>query len=399
MFIENLLPENIEKQRLSTQFVRLPVKGYPADAIKVVLADEGRTARFSQNTLPSRDLICTVPGPGELALYRKKAPHCIYGAMLVSTKTTTETSIVHFDKATRENFWNTATQFGRYCNENGLTPNVSFTYDPETHDRKSGQSQKWFHMHLNSRTPESMKTIRTERRPLSTESNVVKRRSLIEEFSILGSMMLYDKLTDNGGINTGKLKDVFEAEGLPNLAVILDGGWSILKSPKFDGVIATLHSATTSLTAELNSAFFEGSNNYWERPILNPAKIEEGVKRLTWLRDISKETLKYFLEHLRPELLQGNFLNRFKKHPNSPLTSFLYPLACPNYAVSITEKGQQVTLSMRPQMFSDTGAAGLYYVDRTVVKLGRGSETYTNTEMCEKTNFEVQFGKQVNNTN
>ena len=50
-------------------------------------------------------------------------------------------------------------EFALFSESQGLYPNISWTYDPDTRDRKSGQSQLWYHMHLNSHTPESKRQI------------------------------------------------------------------------------------------------------------------------------------------------------------------------------------------------------------------------------------------------
>jgi hypothetical protein len=95
-------------------------------------------------------------------------------------------------------------------------------------------------------------------------------------------------------------------------------------------------------------------------------------------------------------LLAGKFLERFKQQPESSLTSFLYPLASPNYAITLTENQRsELVISVRPQLFSDTGAAGLYYVAQTAVKLIRGSDSYTPEEMEAKTRFEAEFSNVV----
>jgi hypothetical protein len=193
-----LLLSCLEEQRLATHVTRLPVKGYPRGVVAPVLRDEGTLSVFDENTLPKQDLIANLSGAGSLALYRKKAPHCLYGMMLVSTETTTQTALADFEAPIRANFFQVVAKFGQHCRDQDLMANVSFTYDPNTKDRKSGQSQKWFHWHLNSSTPAAIQEIERTRKPLATEPSEMKRRALVEEFAIVSSMILADRLRTAG---------------------------------------------------------------------------------------------------------------------------------------------------------------------------------------------------------
>lgn len=395
MSIESLLPDYLEVKRLNTFVAKLPVKGYPSGVVKKVLASEGASSEFNKSTLPEIDLIANLPGDSALALYRKKAPHCRFGMMLVSTKTTNQVALSDFDKSTRLSFYNTAALFGEFCKSRDLIPNVSFTFDPNTHDRKSGQSQKWFHMHLNSRTPNAIDIIEKTRKLLKEEPTKRMQRSFVEEYAVLSSMILADMLRDQNTVSCNELKDVFEEDGLPNLAIILNSGWNAIKSQRFDHIFNSIHTSIIALHERFKSSFFEGENGVWTRPRINKAKISKNIENFQWLSEPSKVALTHFLSRLRPDALEGRLLESFKKRPNSELTSFLYPLSGANYAITLTEKNDKLIMSVRPQLFSDTGAAGLYYLNGTMLKLVRGSETYGSGELEEKSNFEKEFSNSV----
>jgi hypothetical protein len=48
-------------------------------------------------------------------------------------------------------------------------------------------------------------------------------------------------------------------EGLPNLAIVLKGGWETVKSVEFDQTLNTIHSTIAELSQTLSLMFFKGN--------------------------------------------------------------------------------------------------------------------------------------------
>ena len=222
---KNLLPENLERKREETKVVKLPIKGYPEGYFKKMDIKDGKSSEFNDKTYPEEELIGKSGGSNNLSLYRKASPHSLYGMMLVKNHNINEIGINDFSEQERHDFLKVAEEFARFSESQGLYPNISWTYDPDTRDRKSGQSQLWYHMHLNSHTTESKKQILSRRTELSKINGKETKRSFIDEFSILGSIILKDYFEKSGVKLEGKIVAPFEFNGLPNFGIIAKQGW------------------------------------------------------------------------------------------------------------------------------------------------------------------------------
>src|ERR1035437_1766615 len=163
---KNLLPEDLEIKREESRVIKLPTKGYPEGYFKNADGKDGKSAEFNDKTYRREELIGNSGSQGNLSLYRKAFPHCLYGMMLVKNHNISEIGINDFSEQERHDFFKIAEEFARFSESQGLYPNISWTYDPDTRDRKSGQSQLWYHMHLNSHTPESKRQILSDGKEL-----------------------------------------------------------------------------------------------------------------------------------------------------------------------------------------------------------------------------------------
>ncbi len=309
--------------------------------------------------------------------------------MLVKNNNRSEIGINDFSEQERHDFFKTAEEFAFYSESQGLYPNISWTYDPDTRDRKSGQSQLWYHMHLNSHTPESKRQILSGGKELKKFEGKETKRAFIDEFSILASLILKDYFEKSDIKLQGQIVAPFEFDNLPNFGIITEQGWEYILSQEFNDDLLKVHNAILMIYEEIRALLFVGDSGEWERPEKNGQKIKSG--EFSWMSPDTIEAINTFVQNLDPRSIKEkkDFL---RSNPKSTLTSHVYPLGGPSYAITITKvDGGKLLISVRPQMFSDTGAAGLHHVFGTTVKLARGSEAYSNEELKLKTNFEEGF--------
>lgn len=386
---QNLLPEDLERKREETKVIKLPTKGYPEGYFKNADSKDGRSAEFNNTLYPREELIGKSGSQGHLSLYRKAFPHCLYGMMVVKNNNISEIGINDFSEQERCDFFKITKEFAIFSESQGLYPNISWTYDPNTRDRKSGQSQLWYHMHLNSHTPESKRQILSEGKELKNFNGAETKRSFIDEFSILASLILKDYFEKSDIKLQGQIVGPFEFDNLPNFGIVAEQGWEYILSQEFNDDLLKVHNAILMIYEEVKTLLFIGDSGEWERPEKKEQKIKSG--EFAWMSPNTIEAINIFIQNLDTSLLKEK-KELFKSNPKSTLTSHLYPLGGPSYAITITKvDGGKILISVRPQMFSDTGAAGLHHVFGTTVKLARGSEVYSDKELKLKTNFEEGF--------
>lgn len=391
---KNLLPEDLEKKREEIKVIKLPIKGYPEGHFKTTDSKDGRSAEFNDELYPKEELIGKSGGQKNLSLYRKASPHCLYGMMLVKNNNSSEICINDFSEHERHEFFKIAEEFAKFSESQGLYPNISWTYDPDTRDRKSGQSQLWYHMHLNSHTQESKKQILSEGKELKYFSGKETKRSFIEEFSIVASLILKEYF-EKGSIKLqGRIVAPFEFNNLPNFGIATEQGWEYISSQEFNDDLLKIHKAILMIYEKIKEIFFVGESGEWQRPLKNEKKTN--LEEFPWMSQSTKQILDIFIQNLNPNLLKEK-QKQFESSPKSTLTSHLYPLGGPSYAVTLTKSNEgKVLVSIRPQMFSDTGAAGLHHIFGTTAKLARGSEAYSDEEVKLKAIFEDGFANSLN---
>lgn len=391
-----LLPEDLERKREEIKVIKLPIKGYPEGYFKNADGKDGKSAEFNDKSYPREELIGKSGSHENLSLYRKAFPHSLYGMMLVKNNNSSEIGINDFSEQERHDFFKIAEEFAIFSESQGLYPNICWTYDPNTRDRKSGQSQLWYHMHLNSHTPESKRQILSGKKELKHVADKETKRSFVEEFSIIASLILKDYFEKSEVKLQSKTVVPFEFDHLPNFAIITEEGWEYILSKEFNDDLLKIHKAILMIYEQVKVLLFIGDSGEWERPQKNEQKI--GLKQFSWMSSNTIEALNIFIQNLDSNLLE-KMKDLFKSHPKSALTSHLYPLGGPSYAVTIARvESGEILVSIRPQMFSDTGAAGLHHVFGTTVKLARGSEFYSEEELKLKVNFEEGFIDFLKNT-
>ncbi len=385
-----LLGPDLEKKRDECRVITLPTKGYPDGYFPSANSQEdGSSPEFREDHYSHEELITKCGVDNNFALYRKAFPHCLYGMMLVKNNNENQVCLNDFPLEDRKSFLKIAEKFAIFGEKNNIYPNISWTYDPLTRDRKSGQSQLWYHMHLNSHTEDTKNEILDKARYLGETESKEPKRSFIDEFSIVASFVLNDYLLGISEHFSGALVKPFEINGLPNLGILYNKEWNYISTNEFDHDLGVIHSSIIHLYELFSNILYTGKSDIWQRPNRNEKKLAR--EDFKWMTDKTFETLNLFVSNLDSEFL-NKYHDFFEANPKSKITSFIYPLAGASYCTAITrQEDSKLLLSIRPQMFSDTGGAGLHYVFGTTVKLKRGSENYTDEELVDKYLFESNF--------
>jgi hypothetical protein len=379
-----LLPVCYEKLRLDTKVVEMPAGRYPSDQFTRATHSDSADPVFQPNDYDPSEIIGRT-GNGQIVAMRKAYPHCQYGMMLVQDGGS-QSSIVDLLPQNRNALCYAAADFANYAEENGLYPIMSFTHDPKTRDRKSGQSMAWFHMHLNSYTPKEKEFILDNAQPLSTYG-MGTRRGMIDESTIIISQILSDYFRyarDHGDI---EVFGPYELDGLPNFGTLIPGGWDSLRNGKLPDLACSIHNAVSSVHDMISGLVCEGVSGHWQRPILTKTRID--ASDFPWMSYQTMEATNYFLDGLRPSVVDKR-ISHLMDPRNSKLTSHIYPLAGKSYGVTMSKHpySDKILMSVRPPLFSETGAAGLHFAFSTVVRIKKGKKPYSQEELANIRQFE-----------
>src|SRR3989338_5769215 len=114
-----LLPEDLERKREEKKVIKLPIKGYPEGYFKNADSRDGKSAQFNDRSYPKEELIGKSGSQGNLSLYRKASPHCLYGMMLVKNNNNSEIGINDFSEQERHDFFKTAEEFALFSESQG----------------------------------------------------------------------------------------------------------------------------------------------------------------------------------------------------------------------------------------------------------------------------------------
>jgi hypothetical protein len=130
--------------------------------------------------------------------------------------------------------------------------------------------------------------------------------------------------------------------------------------------------------------------------MLSAARAHEYIDSLDWMQPNTKDVFKHFISGLRVSHLQR--ADRLRAHG---LTEHVYPLAGLCYGTAINRSSDgDLLLSIRPQLFGETGGTGLQFIDPigAHVKMARGSGMYNTDELSTKTAFERQCATHIANS-
>jgi hypothetical protein len=151
----------------------------------------------------------------------------------------------------------------------------------------------------------------------------------------------------------------------------------------------------SGLYAEFEDATMTGSTGYWERPEISQAKANEYVDSLEWMQVETKEVFKHFISGLQVSQLQ-----KVDELKASGMTAHVYPLAGLCYGTALNRGVDgSLMLSIRPQLFAETGGTGLQFIDPigAHVKMARGTGMYDADDVSVKASFERECASHIVN--
>ncbi|HEV7453727.1 MAG TPA: hypothetical protein VGO07_00540 [Candidatus Saccharimonadales bacterium] len=392
----SLLTAELEALRLAAPVAEYSVKGDPrkppgdSPRYKDLLATRSELEAVQGSMFNPYDIHAECEGPGRVALIRKMSPHGTSEMTVMAQEGhdgQAVTSLFGFAPEVRSVFCGVGAAFGEFSETRGLYPVVSYTFDPDTKDRKSAQSVKTYHMQLTARSPEELDGMAQASRPLGEYASNVERRQLIDESSIVYSLVLHDYFTAHP---VGSLQSIppFSADNCSNVRFRIGDRWSDIQTDEFDQNIRTIHDAMTKIYTDFSNAAMSGETGNWERPDMSTAKASNYIDNLAWMQADTKAIFQHYILGLRVKHLQ-----RVESLKKLGLTAHAYPLAGLCYGTAINRNTDgELMLSIRPQQFVETGGTGLQYIDPTGahVKMARGSGMYDQDELAAKAAFEKE---------
>jgi hypothetical protein len=386
-----ILNQKIEEKRLNTEIkAAFPSPRYPKVNSEINLLNqsflEENEYEIFKKTIEKSTLYNINKN---LLLTDKISPHGLLEVMIISSDENIKSGIFDMEKQDTLECLRIFLKFIDFAKKKQLYPHISFSYDPYTNDRQSGQSVKRFHSHLVARTNQEIEEINTNKVKLGN-LDLFKRRRIIDETSIVGSYILYDILSQNKNYKLFEVKKPFEEFGLPNLILKLKNGWGSLIDLTFISEIEDLHNSIINTYNLLLGLITEGENKFWER-----VKLKKDLSNLIYLKNslnISEETFEmvlFMLERFKTSLLDK--ANNLNNKDLNRILEYTYPLSGPCYSISFFEKNDSVYVNVRPFIFSSIGGAGIIPIDGIITQIQRGSQVMSNEQIEQRRSFQREF--------
>ena len=389
-----LLPPELEAQRLQALGAEYSVKGDPRKppgnpvSYKDSRDDLGELEAVQRSILNPHDIHAMYDGPGDLALVRKSLPHGMY-EMSVFAQAGYDGAAVDnvfgFAPEIRHSFWEVGARFSHFSEGEGRYPLLSYTFDPQTRDRKPPQSVKTFHLQLTARSQEELREMAADIHPL-VDYDVTQQRQLIDESSIVCSLMLGDYFRIHP---VGSLIpiDPFTQDGCSNIRFCVGDTWDCVLTEEFDDNLRSIHETLVNLFADFTQATMSGSAGKWQRSIMDSEAAYTYIDGLEWMQPDTKTIVYHFITGLHT-----HHLRQIQTLQKLGMATHVYPVAdfCYGAAINRNNTGQ-LMLSIRPQFFAGGGGTGLQYMDPigAQIMMTKGSGTYTDEEVETKAAFEA----------
>jgi len=400
----DLLPPEIEEMRKKIMVIeRLPVKGREVDE------------RFTQrNTLLNLedfdnqpDIIdeISVSENESFLLWDKTKPHALNEIMIISKSTEIIPNL--FDHSSRfiNKVFDVMGQFTDYARADKLVPSISWSYDPMTHDRESGQSEKRFHAHLIARSQDEVNKALASQKPLSELSHIQQRR-IVDEAIIVNAMVAYDFLKNSTEYSTVNFIPPLSGNCLtPALFFEIKNGWETFKSGSFREELGDIYDKLEKLYQQLLPEVTAEKENTgdWQRPrIIDSARVVQNIDRESydWMSETTRETFLKFLSGLENRFISEQRSQFFKKNQKThrAILTYVYPLGGFSCNISFCEmKDGKVQGQIRLPLFSDMGSAGMTFIQGVPTKIKRGvgengqPENFNNSELEQRRKFQHGF--------
>jgi len=390
----SLLPDELEAQRLSVLGAEYGVKGDPRTPpgdpprYKDCRDELGELEAVRRSMLNPYDIHAEYDGPGKLALVRKGLPHGMNEMTVLAQEGYNDKPVDNlfgFAPDVRRSFYEVGASFSEFAEAEGLYPLLSYTYDPQTRDRKPPQSVKTYHLQLTARSDQELAEMAGNAQTLGAYESTIKQRQLIDESSVVYSLALADYFS---AYPAGSLTPIapFTRDSCPNLRFQIGNDWQDILKPEFDKSLEAIHDAVTGLFADFADATMQGVTGIWQRPDLDQNAAHTYIDSIPWMQPETKAVLHQFMQGLRTKHLQ-----RVESLKKLGMTSHVFPVAGLCYGTAINKDNNgNLMLSIRPQFFGEGGGTGLQYLDpiNTTVKMTKGSGMYNKQEVLAKQVFE-----------
>lgn len=400
-----LLTPALDARRMGARVVHFSVKGDPRTPpgnpplYRERLPVDGELEAVRKSMLNPYDIHDECEGPGRLALIRKASPHGMHEMTVIAQEGYPDdgssiSSLFDFDHDVRSSFYEAGAAFAEFSETNGLYPVISYTYDPLTTDRKSAQSVKTYHMQLIARSDEELTRMADTTRLLG-EHSTLQQRQVIDEASIVYSLALADYFTTHPVASLTPIAP-FSEDGCSNLRFRVGESWRDITDANFDIQIREIHAKMNGLYTAFEEATMTGSTGHWDRPRLSPSKANDYIESLDWMQLETQKVFKHFISGLKISQLQ-----RVGTLETTGMTAHIYPLAGFCYGTALNRGiDGSLMLSIRPQLFAETGGTGLQFIDPVDahVKMTRGAGIYNIDDLSTKELFEQECASYIANS-
>jgi hypothetical protein len=395
--MSNLLPAAMTMERsavLVADSLAIPRHPHPPEAVR--LGQLNTRAELLTQSNVVEDLPLGDSGE-RVALVDKAHPHAVRDMMMISAGDEVVSSLYdHSDSFTQGVLAHTY-QFASHAKQEGMSPVIAWSYDPDTNDRASGQGEKRFHAHLMARSPDEVQRVHDIERPLG-ELTPLRQRRIADEFSVVAAYALYDA-SEHESLPGIELVEPFSTPASKLcLQFGIEGGWEGLR----DNTAAVSESLTTldrmykHLFTTVLRATTVGEYGHWQRPVLVAEAGEKAVSaaEAMGLRPETAQLIGHYVGGLHGELVTPERSRQFASHPRSDLSTYLYPLGGVSYTTCFAEKDGEPRGHFRANMFTDLGGAGVSMVDGVMTKVTKACGTMSASEYADRQAFQDKF---VNN--
>lgn len=389
----NLLPREFAGPRscvLVADSLRIPTHPFPLTDVRPGQLNSSEELHSLSHVL-GQIVVPDSPNDERLVFVDKANPHAVHDLMVISGGHETVSGIYDHSDAFVYGVLGQIASFARSAKEQGHYPVVSWSYDPDTLDRASGQGEKRFHAHFVGRTSQEVEQVHAIERPLG-ELPLSRQRRIADEFSLVANYAIVDMLRDKKLDGLRLVQPFSTPQAKLGLQFEVEGGWDSFtdQTQALGDSMKTINAVHCRLFDRFVSVLAEGSFGRWERPRLVNEAADRAVEsgREIGLSADALRLLSHYVANLHPELLEAFYVNKFAQNPDSGWCAYLYPLGGPSHSTCITEVDGVVKGHVRANMFTDLGGAGVALVDGVMTKVKKTDTPMTASEYESRKNFQ-----------
>ena len=331
-------------------------------------------------------------GDEVLSIVDKAQPHAVFDLMVLSAGEEQVPGLAGHSPQFITRAMQYAARFAEFAKREGFYPVVSWSYDPLTDDRPTGQGEKRFHAHFMARNEADIETIHATKSRLG-DLDSKSRRRIAEESSTIGGLVLADLLADEP---FDALQIVPPFETVPSalsLQTNVQGGWEGLVTDGFVADFLKIDQAIHTYDAIVRSAVYEQTaQGHWRRPELKSdyaLQAELLPDKMDLSSPLACHALTHYLKNMRRGLITDIENNRDKYDVSDII--HLYPLRSVSYTTCITEIEGILRAHFRVNLFTDLGGAGVSMVGGIPVKIKKGVGIMPGSTVSQRRQLQNQY--------